>query len=406
MFSELVIIGGGAAGFMGAITAVKSGLKSVVILEGTSKVLEKVRISGGGRCNLTNSCIEISDLVINYPRGEKQLIGLFNRFSTTEAFDWFQNKGLSLKVEKDGRVFPCSDSSEDVINCLIKVAKSSGVKIFTNSHVKQISKIKEGFRLLVKGNNYMETRNILVCTGGHPSGRRLAKSLGHSIVHPVPSLFSFSTVDKSLMSCSGITLDVQIKLTINKNKYAENGPLLITHKGFSGPVILKLSAYSARELYANKYKGEMRINWLCMNETQARSILDVFKVGHAKKKVFNNKPFEKLPRGLWRAILLSLNIDSQMKWADISNSQKDSLIKYLTTKTYLINGRGPFGDEFVTAGGVSLKEINFKTMESKICKRLFFAGEVLDIDGVTGGFNFQHCWTSGWVAGKSIALRE
>ena len=219
MISDLVIIGGGASGFMGAITAISSGIKSVVILEGTSKVLEKVRISGGGRCNLTNSCVDISTLVNNYPRGEKQLIGLFNRFSTTEAFEWFQQKGLSLKVEKDGRVFPCSDSSEDVIKCLTSFAKKSGVKVFTDSHVKKIDIIKEGFELLVKGNNYFQSKNILICTGGHPSGRRLAKSLGHSIVQPVPSLFSFSTSEKLLKTCSGITLDVQVKLNVNEKKY-------------------------------------------------------------------------------------------------------------------------------------------------------------------------------------------
>ena len=405
MVSDLVIIGGGASGFMGAITAISGGLGSVVILEGTSKVLEKVRISGGGRCNLTNASCEISNLVNNYPRGEKQLIGLFNRFSTTEAFDWFQNKGLSLKVEKDGRVFPCSDSSEDVIKCLTTVAKKSGVKVFTNSHVKQISRIKEGFNLLVKGNNSLETKNILICTGGHPSGRRLAKSLGHSIIQPVPSLFSFSTSDNPLRSCSGVTLDVQIKLTVNKKKYVEEGPILITHKGFSGPVILRLSAFSARNLHANKYNGELRINWVCMNENEARLKLDLHKLENGRRLVFNSKPFEKLPRSLWKSLLSSLNIDTRSKWADISKYQKESLLKCLIMKNYLINSRGPFGEEFVTAGGVSLEEINFKTMESKICKGLFFAGEVLDIDGVTGGFNFQHCWTSAWVAGTSMSIK-
>ncbi len=402
MTSDLVIIGGGASGFMGAITAIRRGLRSVVILESTSKVLEKVRISGGGRCNLTNSCYEISNLVNNYPRGEKQLIGLFNRFSTVETFEWFKKQGLSLKVEKDGRVFPCSDSSEDVIKCLSAAAKTSGVKVFTNSHVKQISLIKDGFNLLVKGNNSFKTKNILICTGGHPSGRRLAKSLGHSIVQPVPSLFSFSISDKSLRSCSGITVDVQIKLSINQKKYFDEGTVLITHKGFSGPVILRLSAFSARSLHANKYNGELKINWICLNENEVRSIMDLYKLENGKKLVFNNKPFEKLPRSLWRTFLLSLNIDSQLKWAEISKSEKESLIKCLIMKTYLIKSRGPFGEEFVTAGGVSLKEINFKTMESKICKGVFFAGEVLDIDGVTGGYNFQHCWTSGWVAGNSI----
>jgi len=405
MISDLVIIGGGASGFMGAITAISSGLRSVVILEGTSKVLEKVRISGGGRCNLTNSCCEISNLVSNYPRGEKQLIGLFNRFSTTDAFDWFENKGLTLKVERDGRVFPSSDSSEDVIKCLTSFAKESGVKVFTNSHVQKISLINEGFKLLVKGNNFFKTKNILICTGGHPSGRRLAKSLGHTIIEPVPSLFSFSTSEKSLRSCSGITLDVQIKLIVNKKKYSEEGSILLTHKGFSGPVILRLSAFSARDLYSNKYNADLIINWICMNENEARLKLDTYKLENGKKLVFNNKPFSKLPRSLWKSILLSLKIDRKLKWADISKYEKESLLKYLVMKSYLINSRGPFGEEFVTAGGVSLKEINFKTMESKICKGVFFAGEVLDIDGVTGGFNFQQCWAGGWVAGKSIVLK-
>ena len=402
MISDLVIIGGGAAGFMGAITAVSNGIGSVVILESSSKVLEKVRISGGGRCNLTNSCLEIYDLVNNYPRGEKQLIGLFNRFSTKDAFDWFQNRGIILKIENDGRVFPRSDSSYEVIKCLRDKAKNLGVKVFTNSHVRQISKTKEGFNILVKGSNYFKTKNIFICTGGHPSGRRLAKSLGHSIIDPVPSLFSLSSSDKSLASCSGISLNVQTKLTVNKRKYAENGSILITHKGFSGPVILRLSAFGARNLHANKYIGELRINWICLTENEVRAKIDLYKQNNPKKLLLNNKPFINLPRSLWKAFILSENIDTQLKWSDLSKYQKESLVKCLTMKCYSINSRGPFGEEFVTAGGVSLKEINFKTMESKICKGLFFAGEVLDIDGITGGFNFQHCWTSGWVAGNSV----
>ena len=403
MVLDLVVIGGGASGFMGAITAVSNRLRSVVILESTSKVLEKVRISGGGRCNLTNSCSEISNLVNNYPRGEKQLIGLFNRFSTTEAFEWFQNHGLSLKIEDDGRVFPCSDSSKDVIKCLRDVATNNGVKVYTNSHVKQISKRDDIFTLLVKGDKYFHTKNILICTGGHPSGRKLAKNLGHSIIQAVPSLFSLSSSDKSLKSCSGISLNVQTKLTVSNKKYIETGSILITHKGFSGPVILRLSAFSARNLHANKYICDLRINWLCMSENEARSKIDLYKLENGKKLLLNNKPFNQLPRRLWRALILNENIDSQLKWCDVSKYDKESILKCLTMKRYSINSRGPFGEEFVTAGGVSLNEINFKTMESKICKGLFFAGEVLDIDGITGGFNFQHCWTSGWVAGNSVA---
>ena len=405
MISDLVIIGGGASGFMGAITSIKNGLRSVVILEGTSKVLEKVRISGGGRCNLTNSCRDISNLVNNYPRGEKQLMGLFSRFSTIDAFDWFQKKGLSLKVEKDGRVFPSSDSSEEVIKCLRTAAKQSGVEVFTNSYVKKIAKKTNGFNIYVKGNNSFEAKNILICTGSHPSGRRLAESLGHSIVRPVPSLFSLSTSKNPLESCSGVTLDVQIKLTVNKKKYAEKGSILITHRGFSGPAVLRLSAFSARSLHANKYKGELIINWLCMSENEVRSKIYSYKLDNSKKTVLNNKPFENLPKSLWKALLLGLNIDSQLRWADLSKSKINTILKCLIMKSYSIHSRGPFGEEFVTAGGVSLREINFKTMESKICKGLFFAGEVLDIDGVTGGFNFQHCWTSGWVAGSGISVK-
>ncbi|WP_413677654.1 NAD(P)/FAD-dependent oxidoreductase [Prochlorococcus sp. MIT 0916] len=405
MISDLVIIGGGASGFMAAITAISNGLRSVVILEGTSKVLEKVRISGGGRCNLTNSCWDISNLVRNYPRGAKQLIGLFNRFSTVEAFDWFESKGLSLKIEKDGRVFPSSDSSQDVIKCLTAVARNSGVKVFTNSHVQKISITEEGFKLLVKGKKYFEAKNILISTGGHPSGRRLATSLGHSIIQPVPSLFSFSTHDSSLKSCSGITLDVQTILTVNKKKYKDKGPLLLTHKGFSGPVVLRLSAFSARNLYENKYNGELRINWLCMNEAEVRSKLDLYKFENGKQIILNHKPFNQIPKRLWRALMLSINIDNQLKWADLTKYQKESIVRCLLMKSYLINSRGPFGEEFVTAGGVSLNEINFKTMESKICEGLFFAGEVLDIDGITGGFNFQHCWTSAWVAANAMSIK-
>tara|TARA_Y100001968_G_scaffold166854_1_gene152820 strand:+ start:1868 stop:3085 length:1218 start_codon:yes stop_codon:yes gene_type:complete len=405
MISDLVIIGGGASGFMGAVTAARNGLSSILILEGTSKVLEKVRISGGGRCNLTNSCWDISNLVKNYPRGEKQLIGPFSRFSTIDAYEWFQDRGLSLKVEKDGRVFPSSDSSEDVIKCLSDIARTNGVKVCTNAHVKQIEITNKGFNLFVKGNKCFEAKKILICTGGHPSGRKLAKSLGHSIIQPVPSLFSFTTFNKSLVSCSGITVNVQIKLTVNKKKYAEMGSMLITHRGFSGPVILRLSAFSARNLHANKYNGELRINWLCMSEDEVRLKIDIFKLENGNKLVINNKPFNQLPRNLWKALIASLDIDNQLNWSNLSKYKKDSLVKCLTMNNYSIKSRGPYGEEFVTAGGVSLKEINFKTMESKICKGLFFAGEVLDIDGITGGFNFQHCWTSGWVAGNSIVSK-
>tara|TARA_B100000700_G_C15059320_1_gene864665 strand:- start:1899 stop:3116 length:1218 start_codon:yes stop_codon:yes gene_type:complete len=402
MVSDLVVIGGGASGFMGAVTAINNGLNSVVILEGTSKVLEKVRISGGGRCNITNACFEISNLVNNYPRGEKQLLGLFSRFSNSEAISWFEERGLNLKVEQDGRVFPKSNSSSDVINCLSEVARNSGVKVFTNSHVKQINISNKCFNLLVRGNHWLRARKVLICTGGHPSGRKLAESLGHSIVTPVPSLFSFCTVNNYLKSCSGIALTAQLKLIVNKKKFCESGSILITHKGFSGPSILKLSAFAARILHANNYKGELKINWLNMSEDEVRSKINLFKIDNCKKLIIKNKPFNSLPNRLWKALLLSENIHNELRWSDLSKSYKEAIVRCLTNNSYVIKSRGPFGEEFVTAGGISLKEINFKTMESKICKGLFFAGEVLDIDGITGGFNFQHCWTSGWIAGNSM----
>ena len=405
MIFDVIVIGGGASGFMSAITALNNGLKSVVILESTSKVLEKVRISGGGRCNITNSCSDISNLVNNYPRGEKQLIGLFSRFSTSEAFDWFQEHGLNLKVEEDGRVFPVSDSSNDVIKCLSKLARNLGVKVFTNAHVKEISIINKNFNLLVKGNRVFKAKNVLISTGGHPSGRKLAKSLGHSIIQPVPSLFSITTFENYLKMCSGITLDAQIKLIINNKKFSETGRLLITHKGFSGPAILRLSAFAARHLHANNYRGELRINWLCKSENEVSSIINSFRLENKNKLILKNKPFYHLPKSLWIRLLKSVKISNELKWAELSKSQKDSMIKRLIMNTYSIKSRGPFGEEFVTAGGVSLNEINFKNMESKICKGLFFAGEILDIDGVTGGFNFQHCWTSGWVAGNAMTLK-
>tara|TARA_Y100001968_G_scaffold84010_1_gene75076 strand:+ start:11161 stop:12378 length:1218 start_codon:yes stop_codon:yes gene_type:complete len=404
MILDLVIIGGGASGFMAAVTAISNGIESVAILESTPKVLEKVRISGGGRCNITNSCREITNLTNNYPRGEKELIGLFSRFSTTEAFEWFQEQGLELKIEHDGRVFPRSDSSNDVIKCLTELAKNLGVKVFTNSHVKQVCISDFGFNLQVREGRNFQAKKILISTGGHPSGRKLAKSLGHSIVKPVPSLFSFCTHSNSLAVCSGITLNVQVKLIVNNNIYTEKGPVLITHRGFSGPVILKLSAFSARTLHANNYSAELKINWLCMNEDEVRSILNCFKLDNGRKLVLKSKPFINLPKSLWEAILLTVNISNRLKWSDLTKNDKESIVKCITNNSYLIKSRGPFGEEFVTAGGVSLQEVDFKTMESKICKGLFFAGEILNIDGITGGFNFQHCWTSGWIAGQGFSL--
>ena len=402
MISDLVIIGGGASGFMAASVAIDNGIKSIIILESSTKILEKVRISGGGRCNVTNACWDNPNLVENYPRGEKQLLGLFSRFSTIEAFDWFQKKGLNLKIENDGRVFPQSDSSNDVIKCLSFTAVNSGIEIHTSSHVKEIKISEIGYDVLLQGNKLYRSKNVLLCTGGHPSGRKLAKQLGHTIVKPVPSLFSLSLLNTSLKSCSGISLNSRIKLIVNKSKFIETGKLLLTHWGLSGPVILKLSAFSARCLNSNNYKAEIFINWLCKTDFEVRKELCLFKALYLNKSLWNYKPFAQLPKRLWIALLSHAGFDANYKWNNISKSDQEKLIQLLVNSKYDVKGRGPFGDEFVTAGGISLKEINLKSMESNIHKGLYFAGEIINIDGITGGFNFQHCWTSGWVAGNSI----
>ncbi len=403
MISELIIIGGGASGFMAASVAIDNGIKSIIILESSTKILEKVRISGGGRCNVTNACWDNHNLVGNYPRGEKQLLGLFSRFSTIQAFEWFQKKGLNLKIEKDGRIFPQSDSSHDVIKCLSQTAVNSGVEIHTSSHVKEIKISEIGYNILLKGNKVYRSRNILLCTGGHPSGRKLSKLLGHTIVKPVPSLFSLSLLNNPLKSCAGISLNARIKLIVNKSKYVEYGKLLITHWGVSGPAILKLSAFSARCLNSNNYKAEICINWLCKTDYEIRQELNLFKAQYLNKSIWKYKPFLDLPKRLWMALLSENDFDIDCKWSTLSKSDQQRLIKMLINSKYNVKARGPFGDEFVTAGGISLNEINLKTMESKIHKGLYFAGEVIDIDGITGGFNFQHCWTTGWLAGMSCS---
>ena len=406
MIFDLVIIGGGASGFMAASVAIDNGVKSIIILESSKKILEKVRISGGGRCNVTNACWDNSNLVVNYPRGEKQLFGLFSRFSTIQAFEWFKKRGLSLKIENDGRIFPKSDSSFDVIKCLSQTAVKSGIGIHTSSHVKDIKVSNIGYDVLLQGNKLYRSKNILLCTGGHPSGRKIAKQLGHTIVKPVPSLFSLSLLNNPLKACSGISVNSCIKIIVNKSKFIDNGKLLLTHWGFSGPVILKLSAFSARCLYSNNYKAEIFINWLCKTDLEVRQELSLFKGLNLNKSIWKYKPFPELPKRLWIALLSQSGFDLNYKWVNISKSNQEKLIKILINSKYNVKGRGPFGDEFVTAGGVSLDEINLKSMESKIHKGLYFAGEIINVDGITGGFNFQHCWTTGWLAGMGCCLKS
>ena len=402
---DLVVVGGGAAGFMTAITAAENGVKKIKILEGSSKLMEKVRISGGGRCNVTNASWIPNELAENYPRGGFKLLESFNRFAAGDVFDWFEKKGLNLKVESDNRVFPVTDSSLDVINCLKKNAITKGVEISTKFFVKEILKTPDNlFKILNSEKDSIIAKSIILSTGGHPSGHKLAKSLGHSIVRPVPSLFSLTTKENKLNDCSGVSIknvDIEIKL---KNKSFKNrGDLLITHWGFSGPAILKLSSIAARELFDQNYKCNLIIKWSDFEYEDLKEKINKLKLNNGKLNLINIRPLPLLTKRLWIFLLNKMGINGDKKWSDLLSNEREKMINILLKDKYIISNKGPFGEEFVTSGGVSINEVDFKSMESFVCPGLFFSGEVLDVDGITGGFNFQHCWTSGWIAGKAVS---
>jgi len=402
---DLLVIGGGPAGFMAAITAAEKRVPSVILLEASAKTLEKVRISGGGRCNATHACWDPRDLVNNYPRGRLPLLSCFSRFATGDAVAWFAERGLELVQEADGRMFPKSNSSLEVVSCLRNSARFAGVNCFVNSVVKRIEYLKgTGFLVYVLGQQPIKTKRVLLATGGNPTGRKLAASLGHQIVKPVPSIFSLTLEPSSLNSCSGLALDdVDLRLVVGDKSFHQNGRILITHKGLSGPAILKLSAFAARELNIEKYHAKLFINWINSDQNLARVSLKEFRASAGKYRLSNHRPFKKLPKRLWLAILKDAKIDLSLRWAELPSFLEKKLLDALILDSYMINGRVPYGEEFVIAGGVNLEEVNLVRMESLLLPGLFFSGEILDIDGVTGGFNFQHCWTSGWLAGNAIA---
>ncbi len=402
---DLVVIGGGASGFMGAITAAEEGLLSVYLLEGTSKPLEKVRISGGGRCNVTNACWDPKDLVTNYPRGRLPLMGLFSRFSSGDAVAWFAERGLELVAEEDGRMFPVSNNSCSVVECLRESAKKAGVVIYKQHMATRLEKLDNNqFLVHLRGGSLFLAKKVLIATGGHPSGRRIASSFGHLIIPPVPSLFTLGLEASYLKECKGIALDnIYLSLDICGKRFEEIGRILLTHWGLSGPAVLRLSAFSARDLFENKYKADLTVKWIPDTPEQVIQTFNSFRLKAPSSKLSAKRPFMDIPKRLWVTFIKKVGIDPQSRWSDFSNQDADNLTKFLISANYKVTGRGPFGEEFVTAGGVSLAEINILTMESKLCVGLHFAGELLNIDGVTGGFNFQHCWTSGWLAGKAIA---
>ena len=402
---DLVVVGGGAAGFMTAVTAAENGVKRIIILEGSAKLMEKVRISGGGRCNVTNASWIPNELAENYPRGGIKLLESFNRFAAGDVFDWFEKRGLKLKIEDDNRVFPISDSSLDVISCLKKNAINKGVEISTKFFVKEILKTSDNhFNIFNSEKISIIAKNIILSTGGHPSGHKLAKNFGHSIIRPVPSLFTFSTKETKLNECSGVSIkNIDIEIQLNNKSFKNRGDLLITHWGFSGPAVLKLSSIAARELFDQKYKFNLIIRWSNLEYKELKEKIDNLKFNNGKLNLINLRPLPLLTKRLWVFLLNKMEINKDKKWSDLLANEREKMINSLLKDKYIISSKGPFGEEFVTSGGVSINEVNFKSMESLICPGLFFSGEVLDVDGITGGFNFQHCWTSGWLAGQSVS---
>lgn len=408
---EVIVIGGGAAGFFGAIACADANPNvRVTLLEAARQPLAKVRISGGGRCNVTHHCFDPARLVQNYPRGGKALRGAFTRFQPKDTVAWFEARGVRLKTESDGRMFPVTDDSETIVNCLLQTARDAEVKLRIGVTVVDVRKQEKDrnikFEVELKNGEILKCDRLLIATGSNRFGYHWAKDLGHTIEPPVPSLFTFNIKDPRLQNLAGISVDnVRVSLLeTGQTKLEQTGALLITHWGVSGPAILKLSAWGARILHDNKYTLPLQINWLPQyNQETLRQHLLTIKTEINKKKIFSYCPVD-LPKRLWQNLINFLEIDQHKTWAELGKKDLNQLVQALIQGRYKITGKGVFKEEFVTCGGVNLKEINFKTMESKVCPGLYFAGEILDIDGITGGFNFQSAWTTGWIAGNAMAI--
>lgn len=397
---DIIIVGGGAAGFFTAINIVEKNPKlKVAILERGSEVLSKVRISGGGRCNVTHACFEPNELVKFYPRGEKELRGPFHQFCSGDTVEWFEKHGVELKIEEDGRMFPVSNSSQTIIDCFLKATQKLGITVLTGQSVQSIFKKDNFWKIETQNKNYIAEKLVLA-TGSNPKIWEMLQTFGHAIVNPVPSLFTFNIKDARIKELPGVSAQVSIK--VKDTKLTSTGPLLITHWGMSGPAVLKLSAWGARILAEKNYQFTIFVNWLNDIDTgDAEKILKDLKQEHAKKAVSKKSPFE-FPNRLWESLVLASNIQEETKWADLSKIQLQNLVNQLTNSSFQVNGKSTFKEEFVTAGGIDLKEINFKTMESKLHENLYFAGEIMNIDAITGGFNFQNAWTSGFIVANAI----
>lgn len=400
---DIIVIGGGAAGFFAAINISETHPElSVALLERGKEGLQKVKISGGGRCNVTHAEFIPSELVLNYPRGEKELLGPFHSFMTGDTIAWFEERGVELKIEEDGRMFPVSNSSQTIIDCFLNEAKKHKVEVLYNHAVKSVHSNKNSFSIETS-QGALECNKVVVATGSNPKIWKLLEDLGHTIVQPVPSLFTFDIKDERITDIPGVVAK-NVTVKVLDTDLESQGPLLITHVGMSAPAILKLSAFGAVALAKLNYNFKIEVNFIQIDTESCIEHLKTFKHDFAKKTVVNLTQFD-LPKRLWKQLVMASNINETERWADLNKQQLEALADQLSKAVFQVTGKSTFKEEFVTAGGVDLKEVNFKTFESKRIPNLYFAGEVINIDAVTGGFNFQNAWTGAYIVSKSIGVK-
>ena len=402
---RIVIAGGGAAGFFAAITCAEAAPgSSITLLEKGRHWLSKVRISGGGRCNVTHACFDPRELSRYFPRGGAELLGPFQKFQPQDTVEWFESRGVMLKTEPDGRMFPVSDSSQSIIDCLLQAAARAGVELISNCPLLKATPRHGGFELILGNGQTLWCERLMLATGGcrGPAAGQLAESLGHTLEPPVPSLFTFHIAEEWLRGLAGISVPAG-EVSVPELNLRERGALLITHAGLSGPAILRLSAWGARPLHRCNYQFRLRVNWLAdRSQDGLKGEVESRRRAQAAKLLVN-AAIAPAPSRLWENLVLSSGIAREIRWAELSGTARHRLIQQLTQTEFEVTGKTLNQEEFVTCGGVRLREVNFKTMESRLCPGLYFGGELLDIDAVTGGFNFQSAWTTGWLAGKAMA---
>lgn len=400
---HVLVVGGGAAGFFGALRAAELGSR-VTLLEATGSPLQKVRISGGGRCNVTHHLFDPAQLVTRYPRGAKELRGVLARFGPRETMQWFEARGVALKTEEDGRVFPASDDSATIVDCLLREAEKLGVEVRTHATIHEARRVEGGLRATLKDGSALDVGGLLVATGSNPQGLALARGFGHAVVPGVPSLFTFELQDERLEGLAGVAVErVRATAKVGDESFTQEGPLLVTHWGLSAHAVLRLSAWGARAFHDAGYRAQLVVDWLPdVPEAALRDRILRLREHQARGTLGAHPIALELPRRLWERLLVAAGGDPELRWAEVPNRGVEKLVAELKRGKFQVTGKGPFREEFVTAGGVARKEVDWRTMESKLVPGLHFAGEVLDVDALTGGFNLQNAWSTGWLAGSHL----